>query len=567
MRFYRLFVFVAVWIFFACSRGDVHTMETDVIPQLTRIFPHTDDSKQQFSGCIQASPLVVSSQGEPFVFVAVSDGLLAGVQPKTGQRVWEIRLPAPEGYRPWLVATPARFQNKLVVAYQVRALRSHERIGHRVVVVDLEQRRLDPDFPEVELQAQKTSSDGTGVVRFNPATALSRSALVHAPGAKDSLGHVYVSFGNFADINPWHGWVFELDLKAWRDRGALAAISAALLTTPEKECLPAGTTGARYAICGGGVWAPAGPQVFPVEDGFELLIPTGNGQLDPPRQHYANTLMRVGPGLTFESGCDAQVCAEFNPSEPAVACLESCKNLFIPRLPAGDTLRPASGVCDDKTFWECIAWLDYDLGANSPVKVKVPNGPTVYVQPSKDGSVYLIDAAHMGTLYDREKLVEVCGTAEDQCKVDWAGMIITQPALTEVDGTPVVIIPTFMSDSTHSAGLVALKIVLANGMPRFESFWQAPDFSTKESRTRFRYPPTRVVVAPFGETGEKYAWVGDTSFVLGVRIRDGQIIERQEMLGWRSRNLLPLVHDDILYIPTCKLDDGPSLLEAYAIGR
>ena len=104
-------------------------------------------------------------------------------------------------------------------------------------------------------------------------------------------------------------------------------------------------------------------------------------------------------------------------------------------------------------------------------------------------------------------------------------------------------------------------------MPRFESFWQAPDFSTKESRTRFRYPLTRVVAAPFGETGEEYAWVGDTSFVLGVRIRDGQIIERQKMLGWRSRNLLPLVHDDILYIPTCKLDDGPSLLEAYAIGR
>ena len=253
----------------------------------------------------------------------------------------------------------------------------------------------------------------------------------------------------------------------------------------------------------------------PWEDSFELLIPTGNGQLDPPRQDYANTLMRVGPGLTFESGCDAQVCAEFNPSEPAVACLESCKNLFIPRLLAGDELRPASGVCDDKTFWECIAWLDYDLGANSPIKVDVPNGPSVYVQPGKDGSVYLIDAAHMGTLYDRRKLVEVCGTAEDQCKIDWAGMIVTQPTLTEVDGTPVVIIPTFMPDKTHAAGLVALKIVLVNGKPRFEPFWQAPDFSTKEARVRFRYHPTRVVIAPFGETGEKYAWVGDMNAALG----------------------------------------------------
>lgn len=567
MRSCKLFVLISVWIFFACSWSDILGMETDAIPQLTRIFPHPDDSTQQFAGCIAASPLMVSSRGEPFVFVAVSDGLLAGVQPKTGQRVWEIRLPVPTGYRPWLVATPVQFQNKLVVAYQVRALRSHERVSHRLVVIDLEQRRLDPAFPRVELQAQKTSSDGTGVVRFNPATALSRSALVYGPGANDSLGYAYVSFGNYLDIQPWHGWVFELDLSAWRDRGAEAAISGVLLTTPEDSCQKEGMSGSRDTTCGGGVWTPAGPQVFPVADSFELLIPTGNGQLDPPRQDYANTLMRVGPGLAFESGCDAQLCDGFNPSDPALVCLESCKNLFIPRLPAGDVLRPASGVCDDKTFWECLAWLDYDLGANAPVKVEVPNGPTVYVQPSKDGSVYLIDAEHMGLLYDRHKLVEVCGTAEDKCKVDWAGMIVTKPTLTEVDGTPVVIIPTFMPDSTHPAGLVALKIILANGKPRFEPFWRAPDFSTQESRVHFRYHPTRVVVAPFGETGEEYAWVGDMNFVLGVRIRDGHLVERQKMLGWRSRNLLPLIHDNILYVPSCKFDDGPSLLEAYAVGR
>lgn len=564
-----LFLFITVWIFSGSdvlgSGFDGPDGETNATPQLTRIFPE-DDSKQQFAGCIQASPLMVWSQREPFVFVAASDGLLAGVQPKTGQRAWEIRLPVPEDYRPWLLATPVQFQNKLVVAYQVRALHSHERVGHRVVVVDLEQRRLDPDFPGVELQAQKTSSDGTEVVRFNPPTSLSRSALVHAPGVGTHPGYVYVSFGNFADVNPWHGWVFELDLKAWRDQGAQAAISGVLLTTPEMSCLPEGTSGSRHAICGGGVWAPAGPQVYRVGDSFELLVPTGNGRLDPLRHAYANTLMRVDPGLTFESGCDAQLCDGFDPSEPAPACLESCKDIFIPRLPAGEEFRPASGVCDDKTFWECLTWLDYDLGANAPVKVAVPNGPTVYVQPGKDGSVYLIDAEHMGTLYDREHLVEVCGTPEDACRVDWAGMIVTQPALTTVDGVPVVIIPTFMPDATHSAGLVALKIFLADGKPRFAPFWRAPDFSSRESRVRFRYPPTRVVVAPF-ETGEEYAWVGDTNVILGVRVRDGHIVERQQMLGWRSRNLLPLIHDNTLYVPSCKLDDGPSLLEAYAIGR
>lgn len=567
VRLCQLLILIGLCGFLACSSPDDKSRERNAIPQLTRIFPEQDDPEHQFTGCIMASPLFVSSREEPFIFVAVSDGLLVGVQPKTGERIWEIRLPVPEGYRPWLVATPVQFRKKIAVAYQVRALRSAERISHRVAVIDLERRRLDPTFPLLELSAEKTTGDGTGTVLFNPSSAFSRSSLVHASGARGSLGYVYVSFGNLHDIQPWHGWVFELDLSAWQDRGAEAAISGVLLTTPEDSCPEEGRSGSRETICGGGVWTHAGPQVYPTGNGFELLIPIGNGQLAPARQDYANTLMRVGPGLEFDSGCAEHLCARFNPSQPDLACLESCKNLFIPRLPAGaEELRPASGVCDDKTFWECIAWSDYDLGANAPVKVDIPNGPTVYVQPSKDGSVYLIDAEHMGRLYDREQLVEVCGTSEDPCRMDWAGMIVTQPILTEVDGVPVVIVPTFMPDSTHPAGLVALKITLENGLPRFEPFWRAPDFSTQESRQRFRHHPTRVAIAPFGEAGEQYAWVGDRNFVLGVRVRDGQIIERQKMLGWRSRNLLPLIHDGVLYLPSCKFDDGPSRLEAYALG-
>ena len=563
----RTLLFLGLCSFAACSSGDDTKLDADALPQLTRVFPQDKDQKQPFAGCITASPLLISSQDSSFILVAASDGLIAGVQPKTGEIIWEVQLPVPEGYRPWQLATPARFHNKIAVAYQVRALRTYERLSHRVAIIDLEQRRLDPAFPIVELHAEKPTADGTGVVSFNPPTSLSRSALAYGPGVGDHLGYVYVSFGNYQDIQPWHGWVFELDLSAWQNQGAEAAISGVLLTTPETSCPKAGWAGTRHTICGGGVWTPAGPQVYPVGDSFELLVSTGNGQLDLTRQDYANTLMRVGPGLEFESGCDEQLCAAFNPSDPDLACLQSCRNLFIPRLPAGDeSLRPPPGICEGMTFWECIVWSDYDLGANAPIKVNIPNGPTVYVQPSKDGSVYLIDAEHMGTLYDREKIVDICGAAEDKCKADWAGMIVTQPTLTEVDGVPVVIVPTFMPDTTHSAGWVALKIILENGRPRFEPFWQAPDFSTPEALDRFRHHPTRVAIAPFGEAGEKYAWGGDRNVALGVRLRDGHIVVRQRLLGWRSRNLLPLIHDNILYIPTCKHDDGPSRLEAYAIG-
>ena len=74
------------------------------------------------------------------------------------------------------------------------------------------------------------------------------------------------------------------------------------------------------------------------------------------------------------------------------------------------------------------------------------DGPTVYVQPGgKDGSVYLVDAAHMGTLYDREQLVEVCGTPEDAVQ-DRLGRYDCDAAGADekLMGVPVVIVPTFM---------------------------------------------------------------------------------------------------------------------------
>ena len=62
--------------------------------------------------------------------------------------------------------------------------------------------------------------------------------------------------------------------------------------------------------CGGGVWSPSGPTLRQGEDDFELGLPTGNGQLDLGRRDYANTLMRVPPGLAFDPGCDPDACAD-----------------------------------------------------------------------------------------------------------------------------------------------------------------------------------------------------------------------------------------------------------------
>lgn len=540
----------------------------DTTPKLVRLFPLKERPTQEFKGCIATSPMLISSQGKSLILVTTTDGTVAAIEPKTGVQAWALHAPAPAGLEPMLLATPVQVKNKLVIAYQLHTLDAKERQSHRVAVIDLDKRAFDDAYPEIELTAEKPAGDGLGVVKFDPPYALSRSALAHGRAADTQMGYVYVSFANYMDIQPWHGWVFEINLDAWAAKGAAGAISAVLLTTPESDCGEPGSSGSRSALCGGGVWSQAGPQVYPVGDSFELLVPTGNGRLDINRQDYANTLMRLRPGLSFESGCNEELCANFDARAPASACMESCTNLFIPRLLPGDPpLRPASGDCEGKTFWECVTWMDYDLGSSSPVKVVLPDGPALYVQPSKDGHVYLIDANHLGMLYDRERLVEICGAPGDECKQWWGGTIAIQPTVTSMNGTPVVITPTFMSDETHPAGLVALKIVMKDGKPHFERLWTAPDFATDEAVKRFRGRPSRVALAPFGKSGEIYGWVVEANTILGVRIGDGAIVERAPMVAWGRRQILPLIYDDVLYVPSCLGEWGLSRLEAYTIVR
>lgn len=542
--------------------------QKEKVPRLARVFPSASTPAPAFQGCMFASPVLVESQGERFVVVTPSNGTIAALDPQTGAIVWSLLVPAPAGQTPHLVATPVRVADKLVIAYQTFAATEYK--SHWAAVIDLETRQLDPSYPLVELTATKPAVDGSGVVQFNPATALSRAALVHGHTPDTTMGYVYVSFGSPGDIQPWHGWVFELDVDAWKTKGAAGAISAVLVTTPESSCPEEGQSGSQDMICGGGVWTPAGPQLYPTADGFELLVPTGNGQFDLQRRDYANTLMRLGPGLLFDPGCDTQICAEADPQQPDPACATSCKNLFIPRLlPQDPPLRPASGVCDNKSFWECLARLDYDLGANAPVKIDSLDGLSVYVQPGKEGVLYLLDAEQMGVLYDRKQVVEFCGAPGDPCWRTWAGMLMTRPALTTVDTTPVVIVPTFMPDNTHAAGLVALKIVLQEDKPVFQPFWQVPDPTTPEATEHFRYHPSRATVAAFGN--DTYVWVVDVGWrsghgtIYGVRVKDGSVVVRSQMHGRGQPNLQPLLYADMLYVPSCQGDYSTSWLEAYTI--
>ena len=544
--------------------------------KLERLFPTGTFPSVTFDAQIAASPLLYLPEDKPQVLVSASNGIIAALDSETGALDWQINAPVPEGQFAQLISTPVMIGDKLVILYQ--CLEKGVRTSHRLAVIDLAKKQLDEAFPVLVLSAEKPAADGVGTVKFNPPKAFSHSALKHAlkPGSK--LGYVYAAFGNVADQQPYHGWLFEIDLDAWRvprqafgNAEAKPAISSVLLTTPEAECpvrkdLPI----TLEMICGGGIWTPAGPQIYPSGDEYELFVPTGNGQIDLGRHDYANTLMRLKPGLKFDAGCDATKCANFNPVNPDKACMASCKNLFIPGLLEGDApLRPAGGECDNKSFWECLAWMDWDLGGSAPIKVDMDNGHSVLVQPGKDGGVYLIDAEHLGTQYDRLQIVNACGTNAEPCgAAAWYGMIVTQPVLASIDEDPVVVIPTFVMDKTHPAGLVALKIVLEEGQPKFKRFWQFPDPSSPEALQMFRSHPSLPAIAKLGKSGDATVWFVDTGnpgTVYGVRIKDGALLAKQALKGVGQQDAAPLIHGNNLYVASKIWGTNKAMVEAYRI--
>ncbi|WP_239649562.1 hypothetical protein [Methylocucumis oryzae] len=455
------FLIVSIGLLLACT----HTPTNKIVSlKLTPAFPTQQHPSTTYSASIIASPLAYKDAAQqPHIIVPTENGRISALNADNGQEEWQLQLPVVPGQEAELIATPIIVADQLVVSYQT--LDHGTRNSHKLLVIDLTTGKLNNAFQPLTLSASKPSSDDNAQVTFAPAHAYSHAALKRVTDAKQHP-LIYLGFGNASDVQPFHGWLFEVDLTDWRDHGVDHAIKNVLLTTPEAKCPVKMEYGTQEMVCGGGIWTPSGIAITGQGEESELLITTGNGQVDLARKDYANALLRMKPGLQFDAGCDATLCANFNPVKPSEACLASCKNLFIPRLAPGNLpIKPPYHECDDKDFWECLAWMDYDLGANTPVKLQLHNGQSVIIQAGKDGGAYLIDAEHLGIQYDRLQVAKLCGSPTDLCKLSWAGMIVTQPVVTQDNGMPIVIIPTFSADNTNSAGLVALTVSLSTGKP------------------------------------------------------------------------------------------------------
>jgi len=566
------------WVFFialaaslllpACGGDHSVKQRLDGPLVLEPLFPTEAKPSVLFEENIKATPVRHDVNGQTRIIVPVSEGTIAALDADSGALLWQLPVPTPPGQQAQLGASPVLVDDLLVVVYQ--SMDKGARSGQNLAVLDLANNRWHPEFPVLAFAAEHGTADGKGVVKFNPADAYPHAALKNWRPDGRRHGFVYVGFGNAADQQPYHGWLFEIDLDAWRRGDLSQAMKSILLTTPETECPVTLEYGTQEMICAGGIWAPAGPLLETTGEGAELFVTTGNGQVDLERKDYANSVLKITLGQPFEAGCDAQLCANFNPLKPSLACMESCKNLFIPRLMPGDApLKPPNGECERRDFWECLAWMDYDLGASPPVKLTLADGRGVLVQPGKDGAAYLVDADHLGTQYDRLQIAELCGSPTDLCKLSWAGMIATQPLKTQVNGEPVVIIPTFSPDKTHVAGVVAVKITLVDGVPKLKPFWRFPDAGYPDALAMFRsHPSFPVLTTHLGRHNEAVVWivdVGNPGALYGIRARDGRLLVKQSLQGSGRQLAFPLVIDDKIYLSSIRPNARKGFIEAYRI--
>ncbi|MCI0431337.1 MAG: hypothetical protein L0210_12465 [Rhodospirillales bacterium] len=529
------------------------------------VFPTRTISAEIFRGNFWASPAMVSLPGEePALLVFPSVGEVVALEPESGTRKWGVKLPRQRQQNAQLLAAPVQVGDQLVVAYTL----IHQGTGnwsHHLAVVDLAWGEVNPDFSVLEIAAQVPAAEGEGVVRFDPATHQPRSALTHIP-AEGGLGLVYVPFGSIRDQGAWHGWLFEIDLDAWKAGPPGNAVSAVFVTTPEADC----DDGTNDKLCAGGIWAYSGPQIHRSATGYEIVVQTGNGKLDLRRGSYSQSLIRLRPGLQFAPECNPVMCAEDDPREPSDRCLRSCKNLFVPRLlPQDAPLRPADGSCDSKSYLECLDFNDWDFGSSAPLRVALENGSAVYVTAGKAGDVFLLDAEILGIMYDRKQAVGLCGTADHPCPAINEGLMITQPQAGWIDGQPIVVFATFNPDQVHAAGVVAYAIDLDGADPRLREVWRVPDPASAEARRWFRAPPTRPIIGEF--EGEQIVWVADNAAegrVLGIRLRDGHVMANHRTAGWPMRNAKPVLYEGVLYLPTAfpKREDL-TWIEAYRIRR
>ncbi len=220
--------------------------------------------------------------------------------------------------------------------------------SHHIHALDITtgQEKVTPVLVAAAVKGNGVGGDGT-TVTFDAEHQLQRPALSLLNGV------LYVTYGAFADSDPYHGWILGFDATTLALKSVFNS-TPNLLTTPSGD--PAGE---------GGIWQGGAGLA---SDGSSLMLMVGNGDFDATIGDYGDSILKVSPD----------------------ASTQAAPNVNGYGTSVSDFFTPFNQ--------QQLSDADEDLGSGGGLVVPTPNGPFAheFIGAGKQGRVYVINLDNMG---------------------------------------------------------------------------------------------------------------------------------------------------------------------------
>ncbi|MDB5321008.1 MAG: pyrrolo-quinoline quinone [Phycisphaerales bacterium] len=220
--------------------------------------------------------------------------------------------------------------------------------SHHIHAIDLTTGadKLTPKLVTAAMKGNGVGGDGT-TITFAATQQLQRPALSLLNGV------LYVTYGGYADTDPYHGWILGFN-------PATLQLQSVLNTTPNLIATPASATADE-----GGIWMTGAGLA---SDGTNMFLLIGNGDFNAALGDYGDSILKVAP--------DSSTVAQ--------------PNINGYGLKVADYFTPYNQLS--------LSNADADLGSGGGIVLPDQPGahPHEYVGAGKQGTVYLVDRDNMG---------------------------------------------------------------------------------------------------------------------------------------------------------------------------
>ena len=330
---------------------DGHFIQSGLTTTAVATMVQTPGFNAMFSGVMYASPLYLENGpiGKGELFAVTNSNNVVALDEMTGATLWMKSIgssPTDSGAGCGSIH-PIGILSTPVIDATARTIYVAGAIGTSTIARhEVHALSVDDGSEKSGWPVDVSTVPASGGTTFMPQPANQRSALSLVGGV------LYVAYGgHVGDCGPYHGWVVGINAASPATKGGWA-------------------TGGQ----GEGIWAAAGM----ASDGNGVFAATGNRTSGTGTHQDSEEVVRVtGLGTRADT---------FWPTTP---------------MSGGATQR-----------WQAMDSGDYDLGSVNPVYVQLPGSTpqNMVIALSKDGHLYILDAANLGGADGRKVDFTVAGS-------------------------------------------------------------------------------------------------------------------------------------------------------------